>query len=83
MRRNKTERPKQRKTFFQKKTCRFCADKIDNIDYKDVKVLKGLLTERGKIIPSRISGNCSYHQRKATLAIKRARHMALIPFTVN
>lgn len=69
-----------RRRGFSKKICRFCADKIDDIDYKDVKTVKNLLTERGKIIPSRISGNCSYHQRKLTVAVKRARHMALIPF---
>jgi len=56
-------------------------DKIENIDYKDVKTVRNLLTERGKIIPSRISGNCAPHQRKLTVAIKRARTMALIPFT--
>ncbi|MBF0170931.1 MAG: 30S ribosomal protein S18 [Nitrospinae bacterium] len=69
-----------RRRGFSKKICRFCADKIDDIDYKDVKTVKNLLTERGKIIPSRISGNCSYHQRKLTVAVKRARHMALVPF---
>jgi small subunit ribosomal protein S18 len=70
-----------KRTFFQKKVCRFCADKVENIDYKDVKTLKNLLTDRGKIIPSRISGNCATHQRKATIAIKRARNMALFPYT--
>ncbi len=74
----------QRSSFYtQKKVCRFCADKIENIDYKDVKVIKNLLTERGKIIPSRISGNCARHQRKATVAIKRARNIAIIPFTYS
>ncbi len=80
--RNASSRPK-RKTFYQKKICRFCADAIDVIDYKDVKLIKNLLTDRGKIIPSRISGNCSRHQRKLTVAIKRARHMALVPFTIS
>ncbi|MBI4666818.1 MAG: 30S ribosomal protein S18 [Nitrospinae bacterium] len=70
-----------KRTFYQKKICRFCADKIENIDYKDVKTLKNLLTDRGKIIPSRISGNCSSHQRKVTTAIKRARYIALFPYT--
>jgi small subunit ribosomal protein S18 len=70
-----------KRTFFQKKVCRFCADKIENVDYKDVKTLKNLLTDRGKIIPSRISGNCATHQRKVTLAIKRARNMALFPYS--
>lgn len=80
MRPGKSSGGTRRRTFYQKKVCRFCADKIDDIDYKNIKVIKNLLTERGKIIPSRISGNCAYHQRKITVAIKRARHMALIPF---
>lgn len=63
-----------------RRNCRFCAEKIDEIDYKDVKLLTNLLTKRGKIIPSRVSGNCARHQRKATTAIKRARHIALIPY---
>jgi len=71
----------RRRTFFQKKICRFCMEKITDVDYKDVKTLRNLLTERGKIIPSRISGNCATHQRKVTVAIKRARNMALVPFT--
>ncbi len=71
----------RRRTFIQRKVCRFCADKIEEIDYKDIKTIRNLLTERGKIIPSRISGNCASHQRKLTVAIKRARTMALIPFT--
>ena len=72
---------KRTRGFYQKKVCRFCADKVEDIDYKDTKALKNLLTDRGKIIPSRISGNCAYHQRKVTVAIKRARNMALIPFS--
>ncbi len=71
----------KRRTFFQKKVCRFCLEKIEHIDYKDIKTIRNLLTERGKIIPSRISGNCANHQRKLTVAIKRARSIALIPFT--
>ena len=73
----------KRRTFFQRKICRFCADNITDIDYKDVKTLKNLLSDRGKIIPSRISGNCSRHQRKLTTAIKRARHMAIVPYAVS
>ncbi len=73
----------RRSFYMQRKVCRFCADKIEEIDYKDIKILKNLLTERGKIIPSRISGNCARHQRKATIAIKRARNIALIPFTYS
>jgi small subunit ribosomal protein S18 len=70
----------RRRTFFQRKICRFCADNVVDIDYKDVKTLKNLLTDRGKIIPSRISGNCTRHQAKLTVAIKRAREIAIIPF---
>jgi small subunit ribosomal protein S18 len=58
-------------------------DKIEYIDYKDVKRLKSLITERGKILPRRISGNCASHQRQLTAAIKRARNIALIPFTME
>ncbi len=71
----------KKRNFFQKKVCRFCVEKVDNIDYKDTKTLRNLITERGKIIPSRISGNCTTHQRKLTEAVKRARTIALIPFT--
>jgi small subunit ribosomal protein S18 len=63
--------------------CRFCADASLKIDYKDAKTLRYFLTERGKIIPRRISDNCAKHQRELTLAIKRARQMALLPYTVE
>ena len=62
---------------------RFCADKLTLIDYKDVRRLRNLVTERGKIIPRRISRNCAAHQRQPTTAIKRARHLALMPFTIE
>ncbi len=65
----------------RKKTCRFCESKIDVIDYKDERLLRRFITDRGKIVPRRISGNCAWHQRRLTLAIKRARHLALLPFT--
>ncbi len=65
----------------KKKTCRFCENRIDVIDYKDERLLRKFITERGKIVPRRISGNCAWHQRRLTLAIKRARHLALLPFT--
>lgn len=65
----------------RKKVCSFCVDKIDIIDYKDVSRLRRYLTERGKILPRRISGNCAYHQRQLSRAIKRARIMALLPYT--
>jgi small subunit ribosomal protein S18 len=70
-----------KKRFPRKKICRFCADKVDGIDYKDIKRLRNLITERGKIIPRRISGNCARHQRQLGSAIKRARSIALMPFT--
>lgn len=74
---------RRRRRFGRKKVCRFCVDKIEYIDYKDVKRLKSLITERGKILPRRISGNCASHQRQLTAAIKRARNIALIPFTME
>jgi small subunit ribosomal protein S18 len=69
-----------KKRFPRKKICRFCADKVSDIDYKDIKRLRNLITERGKIIPRRISGNCARHQRQLGTAIKRARILALMPF---
>jgi small subunit ribosomal protein S18 len=73
--------PPRKKIFSRRKVCRFCADKELVIDYKDVKVLRNFVTERGKIIPKRIYGTCASHQRQLTEAIKRARHLALIPYT--
>lgn len=73
----------RRKRKIKKKICAFCADKNNNIDYKDVQKLKKYITERGKILPRRISGNCAIHQRDVTIAIKRARHMALLPYSVD
>jgi small subunit ribosomal protein S18 len=70
-----------RRTFHRRKICRFCADKSLMIDYKNPKVLRYFVTERGKIIPRRISGNCARHQRETTTAIKRARNIAILPFT--
>ncbi|HOB08309.1 MAG: 30S ribosomal protein S18 [Limnochordia bacterium] len=67
----------------KKKICAFCVDKIEQVDYKDVGRLRKYVTERGKIIPRRISGNCAIHQRQLTCAIKRARQMALMPYTVE
>ncbi len=75
-------KPKQRKKFFnRRKFCRFCADKDFALDYKSPKMLGLFITERGKIIPQRITGNCALHQRALTTAVKRARALALIPFT--
>jgi small subunit ribosomal protein S18 len=71
---------KKRTRFQRKKVCRFCADKIPVIDYKDIRLLKGYVTDRGKIVPRRISGNCAKHQRELTNAVKRCRNIALLPF---
>ena len=65
--------------FRRRKVCKFCADKIDDINYKDVKLIGPFVPERGKILPRRISGTCAMHQRKLQTAIKRARQIALIP----
>ncbi len=65
----------------KKKVCAFCVDKVEYIDYKQNERLRRFLTERGKILPRRISGNCAKHQRQLTTAIKRARQMALLPYT--
>jgi small subunit ribosomal protein S18 len=75
-------KPPRRRHFSRTKICRFCADSSLVMDYKEPDILKGFLTERGKIVPRRISGNCAKHQRKLTVAIKRARDLALLPFTV-
>ena len=64
----------------RKKVCVFCSDKSNVIDYKDVNKLKRFVSERGKILPRRITGNCAKHQRALTVAIKRARHVALMPY---
>ena len=65
----------------RRKVCQFCADKTREIDYKDVETLKKFVTERGKILPKRITGTCAMHQREVTKAIKRARIVALLPYT--
>lgn len=67
----------------RKKVCAFCADKIDDIDYKDVEKLRRFVSDKGKILPRRVTGNCAKHQRKVTVAIQRARHIALLPYTVD
>jgi len=74
----------QRRTLFRRrKVCKFCADKIDDINYKDVKLIGPFVPERGKILPRRISGTCAKHQRKLQTAIKRARQIALIPYVTE
>jgi len=74
-----------KKKFFyrRKRVCKFCVEKIEYIDYKDLKMLQQFIPERGKILPRRISGTCALHQRKLQNAIKRARIAALLPFTVD
>ena len=75
----KMDRPRIRRP--KKKVCAFCVDKVDYIDYKDVAKLRKYVTERAKILPRRISGCCAKHQRQLTVAIKRARQVALMPYT--
>ncbi|MBI4509252.1 MAG: 30S ribosomal protein S18 [Deltaproteobacteria bacterium] len=72
-----------KRSFARRKVCKFCADKNVPIDYKDPQTLKYFITDRGKLVPRRISGNCARHQRKIALAVKRARMVALMPFTVT
>jgi len=67
----------------RRKVCSFCVDKIGQVDYKEVGRLRRYITERGKILPRRISGNCARHQRQMTSAIKRSRQMALMPYTID
>lgn len=73
--------PPQRKRIFRPRVCRFCTEKDVVLDYKDAKTLRNLISERGKIIPRRIVGTCAKHQREVTEAVKRGRHLALIPYT--
>jgi small subunit ribosomal protein S18 len=79
----KDSRAFHRRKFHRKRVCRFCANPDHGIDYKNADGLRHYLTDRGKIVPRRITGNCSKHQRELTVAIKRARHLALIPYTVT
>ena len=72
------ERPRGRKG--RRKVCSFCVDKIDTIDYKDVARLRRFVSERAKILPRRVTGTCARHQRELTVAIKRARHLAMLPY---
>ena len=69
--------------FRRRKVCKFCADKIDYVDYKDVKLISQFVPERGKILPRRMFGTCAEHQRKLTVALKRARNIALLPFAAE
>jgi small subunit ribosomal protein S18 len=81
--RSRMERDRKRYVFRRRKVCKFCENKIDYIDYKNVQMLLPYIPERGKILPKRISGVCSKHQRMLSKAIKRARHIALIPYTTD
>ncbi|HXZ27362.1 MAG TPA: 30S ribosomal protein S18 [Terriglobales bacterium] len=72
-----------RKFFRRKKVCKFCVEKIDSINYKDVRLLQQFVAERGKIIPRRLTGVCTPHQRRLTAAIKQARNIALLPFAAR
>ena len=80
-----TPRPKrtQRGGRRRRKVCSFCVDKVEVIDYKDVAKLRRYMSERGKILPRRMTGTCAKHQRQLTEAIKRARHVALLPYTAE
>ncbi len=73
--------PLQHRRFQRKKFCRFCSEKIEFIDYKDIKILKNYLTERGKVLPRRMTGTCAKHQRELTESIKRARNIALLTYS--
>jgi len=79
--RGERRRPRGRKP--RRKVCTFCVDKVQNIDYKDVIRLRRFLNERGKILPRRMSGTCAKHQRQLSIAIKRSRAVALLPFTAE
>ena len=74
------DRPMNRGRKARKKVCGFCVDKVENIDYKDIARLRRYMSERGKILPRRVTGTCARHQRELTVAIKRARHLALLPY---
>ena len=77
------DRPMNRGRKARKKVCGFCVDKVENIDYKDIARLRRYMSERGKILPRRVTGTCARHQRELTVAIKRARHLALLPFVAQ
>lgn len=81
----RSERPERDRRYGgrkgRRKVCAFCVEKVDVIDYKDVAKLRRYISERGKILPRRVTGTCAHHQRELTVAIKRARHLALLPFS--
>ena len=73
--------PKRKGGRRKKRVCIYCADKLTNIDYKSISILRKFVSERGKILPRRVTGNCAKHQRAMTMSVKRARHMALMAYT--
>ena len=77
------DRPINRGRKARKKVCGFCVDKVEHIDYKDIARLRRYMSERGKILPRRITGNCAKHQRALTVAVKRARQIALLPYVTD
>lgn len=79
--RGRGDRPERRGRKSRRKVCSFCVDKVDTIDYKDISKLRRFISERAKILPRRVTGTCAHHQRELTVAIKRARHLALLPFS--
>ncbi|MBI4845374.1 MAG: 30S ribosomal protein S18 [Candidatus Omnitrophica bacterium] len=79
----KQKKGKKKTVFLKKRICRFCSEKTTQIDYKDINRILKFITERGKIVPSRVSGNCAKHQRKLAQAIKRARFIALLPYAAE
>ena len=76
-------KPVKRRRFGRRKVCKFCVDKVSLVDFKDVRRLRSFVSERGKITPRRISGSCARHQRQLTRAIRRARTVALVPYTAE
>lgn len=79
-RNDRNDRGDRRNRKGRKKVCSFCVDKVETIDYKDIAKLRRFLSERAKILPRRVTGTCAHHQRELTVAIKRARHLALLPY---
>ena len=79
----KSGEKKERRHSSRRKPCKFCADRVEAIDYKDIARLQKFTSERGKILPSRVSGNCAAHQRQLSRVIKRARHIALLPYVAE
>lgn len=77
------DRPMRGRRARKRRICGFCVDKVEHIDYKDINRLRRFMSERGKILPRRVTGNCAKHQRDLTIAIKRARHLALLPYSAD